>query len=343
MDTMKRGVVAEETVALLYLRKPELVDRHGRRGHAKCLDDVRQTVLFLAEALATDSYSLFRDYVGWLRSLFANLGISVEDLGASLECLAEVAQTHLPEPDGARAAAMLAAARRDLDGVPVNTVSLIAGDAPAAALARAYLETLLGGDKRHASGLILAGVEGGMSVREVYLQVFQPVLREVGRLWHANRITVADEHFVTAATQAAMSRLYPYIFTGETRSRSMVATCVSGELHEIGMRMVADFFEMAGWDSHYLGANVPRRDVVGALKARRAAVLGISATLGRHLGQVMDLVALTRAEVGPAPIILVGGHPFNIDPDLWRRVGADGMAADADLAVGAVAAIEATR
>jgi methanogenic corrinoid protein MtbC1 len=31
----------------------------------------------------------------------------------------------------------------------------------------------------------------------------------------------------------------------------------------------------------------------------------------------------------PRPIILVGGHPFNLAADLWRDVGADGYAADA--------------
>jgi methanogenic corrinoid protein MtbC1 len=30
---------------------------------------------------------------------------------------------------------------------------------------------------------------------------------------------------------------------------------------------------------------------------------------------------------------MVGGHPFNVDPALWRTVGADGTAADADAAV----------
>lgn len=32
--------------------------------------------------------------------------------------------------------------------------------------------------------------------------------------------------------------------------------------HEIGMRMVADFFEMEGWDTYYLGANTPTRSIL---------------------------------------------------------------------------------
>jgi methanogenic corrinoid protein MtbC1 len=32
-------------------------------------------------------------------------------------------------------------------------------------------------------------------------------------------------------------------------------------------------------------------------------------------------------------LVLVGGYPFNLAPDLWRRIGADGWAPDAQLAV----------
>ncbi len=123
----------------------------------------------------------------------------------------------------------------------------------------------------------------------------------------------------------------------------MVATCVGGELHEIGMRMVADCFELAGWDSYYLGASVPAKDVVAAVRQRNASVLGISATIVRHIGKVSEIIALARAQCDQSLIILVGGYPFNVEKDLWWRVGADGMATDASGAVAAVAAIEAAR
>ena len=31
--------------------------------------------------------------------------------------------------------------------------------------------------------------------------------------------------------------------------------------------------------------------------------------------------------------IIVGGYPFNIDKDLWKKVGADGQAVDAETAL----------
>ena len=100
-------------------------------------------------------------------------------------------------------------------------------------------------------------IQHGTSVHDIYLHVFQRSQYEVGRLWQTNQISVGQEHLCTAATQLIMSQLYPLIFGTERKNRRIVAACVGGDLHEIGIRMVADFFEMDGWDTFYLGADVP--------------------------------------------------------------------------------------
>ncbi len=41
-----------------------------------------------------------------------------------------------------------------------------------------------------------------------------------------------------------------------------MAICVGGEVHEIGMRVVVDFFEIAGWDTYQLGVNAPGESVL---------------------------------------------------------------------------------
>ena len=60
----------------------------------------------------------------------------------------------------------------------------------------------------------------------------------------------------------------------------------------------------------------------------------ISATIGSHIGEVRDLVRSVRAcSECRDPKIIVGGYPFRIDMDLWKKVGADGQAEDAETAV----------
>jgi MerR family transcriptional regulator, light-induced transcriptional regulator len=53
-----------------------------------------------------------------------------------------------------------------------------------------------------------------------------------------------------------------------------------------------------------------------------------------HLGAVEELVEIVRVSSTSAGVkILVGGYPFSPAPDLWRTVGADGTARDADGAI----------
>lgn len=201
-------------------------------------------------------------------------------------------------------------------------------------LARMYAWLLLQGRRAEASKLILDSVQAGTTIEDVYLQVFQPVLYEIGRLWEMNQVSVAVEHYTTAATQLIMSQLFPYILHAERKGLRMVACSADNELHEVGVRMVADFFEMSGWDTYFLGANTPMEAVLSTLQERRPHLLAISVTLNRHLGYVRKLIDRVRPDPENRELkILLGGVPFILDPQLWKGFAVDGCAQDAREAV----------
>ncbi|MBN1122537.1 MAG: cobalamin-dependent protein [Anaerolineae bacterium] len=216
----------------------------------------------------------------------------------------------------------------------MNDYSYLSVDNPYSHLAQQFLKALLGGQRDTATWLILDSVERGMTVKEIYLNVFQNTQREIGRLWETNQVTVAQEHYCTAATQMIMAQLYPYIFNTTRVGKRIVATCVSGELHEIGMRMVADFFELEGWDTYYIGSNTPASSIVAAIEEREADVLGISATIHFHVGAVKKLIeAVHASDAGRDVKVLVGGYPFITTENLWQKVGADAFGRDAAEAI----------
>jgi methanogenic corrinoid protein MtbC1 len=131
-----------------------------------------------------------------------------------------------------------------------------------------------------------------------------------------------------------MSRLYPHIFATERIGRTLVAACVGGELHEIGIRTVSDFFEMEGWDTYYLGANTPTESILRAISEREADVLGISATMPFHRSALRELVLTVRSREETKGVkILVGGYTVKASPELWKSIGADGFSPSADQAV----------
>lgn len=320
---------------------PELDAKYGEIGRQKCLEDARYHLSYVSEAVRLDAPALFADYIGWAASMLAGRGIPAEDLEENLRIIEEVIEARLTPEAAGGALKIVRSAREGLPSVSHQEHDWLEGRTDdLAELARNYLRLLLIGKRVDASRIILEAVENGASIRDIYLEVFQRSQREIGRLWQLNRITVAHEHYCTAATQMIMSQLYPKIFASERNGRSMVATCVGGELHEIGVRMVADFFELNGWDSYYLGSNVPADSVRRALIERRAELLAISATMTFHLPKVTELIEAVRKDPELRNVrIMVGGYPFLRSENLYRQIGADGFAVSAEDAVRAAAGL----
>lgn len=329
-----QGALALAIVSRHYGLQPAEWQAYGNTGRQKSLRDASYHLDYLSEAIANDAPALFADYVAWVKALFIGLNLPADTLQKTLDCTRLVAGEQLPPDQAALVEEYVAIGLTRLHDAPAAPPLFVTDNLPLGGLAKDYLDALLCGDRQSASQLILTAVARGVTVKDVYLHVFQRTQYEIGRLWQINRISVAQEHFCTAATQLIMSQLYPHIFRTERVGRRLVATCVGGELHEIGVRMVADFFEMAGWDTYYLGANMPAASVIQALAERRAQVLGISATITFHIGEVADMIAKVRAsEVGQHVKILVGGYPFNVSQELWRSVNADGFGTDAQQAI----------
>ena len=327
--------IATAVVQREFERRPELGERYGADGRAKALQDARHHLAFLAHALDVDDPGAFREYVAWAKVVLTQRNVRTEDLASHLTTLAEVLRERMPDEAGRVAAAVVTSAVGAIPAMAEDVPTLLGGDLPHAALARDFSAAVLDGDRRAASRLVLDAVAAGTPVKDVYLHVFQPSQYEIGRLWQTNRITVAEEHYCTAATQLVMSQLFEHVFASSVKTgKTMVATSVAGNLHELGPRMVADFFEMDGWDTYYLGADTPNDAVVATLIARDAAILAVSAALAPHVEPVRLLIDAVRAEPACAAVkVLVGGRPFNRDPELWRAVGADGFALSAQQAI----------
>lgn len=330
----KQNELAEAIVARQYENQPSIWKPFGDPGRAKSVRDAGYHLTYLTEALTASDPALFNEYLAWVKVLFAGLNFSEDVLPTTIAYTRQVLDEMLAADLKPVVFAYLDGGLAAHQHAPSMPVSFIEIDNPLADLSRRYVDALLRGDRRSASQMILESAAQGIAIKDIYLHVFQRSQREIGRLWQTNQISVAQEHYCTAATQMVMSQLYPYIFASERKGLRMVATCVSGELHEIGARMVADFFEMDGWDTYFLGANTPMEGVLRTLSEREAHVLAISATMTFHIDKVSGLIReVRRAGLDARTKIMVGGYPFNIAPDLWQSVGADGYARDAQQAL----------
>lgn len=309
------------------------------RWFAASLDDVRWNLAFLAQSVSENCPDLFEEYIVWLRAALEPFHVGRHDVLGWLEIVQTHLERELPGCDLSTLRECVDRARRVYDGELVTPPPAIDPRSPYGDLAEGYLRRVLAAERADAVSYLLRAVDDGLDIRDLYLRVLQPVQREIGRRWHLRQVSVAQEHFATAVTQLVLAQLYPRIARTPKTAGTIVAVSVGGELHELGIRMVADFFELAGWNSHYLGANCPPAAVADAARRHRADLVAVSASIVLRLEVLREVIALVRAQSDSATQVLVGGHPFNSSPDLWRRVGADGSAADADGAVRVGAAL----
>jgi MerR family transcriptional regulator, light-induced transcriptional regulator len=327
-----REELAELTVDLHYAAVPELVHRYGNMGRLRCLEDARYHLSYLIHAISVESAVLFGNYARWLVDLLTARNIPLEDFRMNLVCLRNAISKTLPEIEPFTKEFFESATARLSDETDLPTH--ISDDNPNRSLLEEYLAAAIGFRRQRASKIILDAMTSGVDIRDIYVNVFQQAQYEIGRLWQINKLSVPQEHYCTAVTQQVMAQLYPYLFGSAAKPRKVVAACVQGELHEIGSRILVDFFEMSGWDTRYFGANTPTSGIVEAVRQEKPDLLLVSVTMTFHLKAVSDLIrAVRRTDHGDRVKILVGGYPFIVDPVLWHTVGADGSARDAKTTV----------
>jgi MerR family transcriptional regulator, light-induced transcriptional regulator len=306
---------------------PEVLQRYPKVGRQRCLEDARFHLRYLAVALDAGSTAMFLDYIAWAKVMLATRNVPANDLEENLRIIAGT----LGAAEHAKAIETINAALEQLPSMPDDVPSFLDPRAPHWSTASAYLDALLRGSRAEATVVVRSAVDAGTPLRDVYRHVFEPAQQEIGRLWQLNRISVAQEHYCTAATQHIMTQLYDQVFSGEKKGPRAVAMCVGGELHEIGLRIITDLLELSGWQTWYLGASVPPAAAVQLCVDQKADVLLVSATLPPHLAEVAEVIRefRARAELAQAKII-VGGRAFRTAPEVWRAIGADGYAGNAD-------------
>jgi len=313
-----------------FILRPDMAQQYSEHQKENFKKDIVWILSFLSESIWANQPVLFEEFVSWLKTFLHSLKVPMKDVAESFELMQKRINLICNKKENAiinqilnNAIGVVLSGDENVS-IPVNRNDL-------SGLAHDYLNHLLKGERTKALSRILDEVESGTPVQDIYINVFQPVQYEIGRMWQTNKISVAHEHFCTCATQLVMSQLYRYMFTGPKKNRKIVTTCVPGELHEMGARMVSDFFEMNGWDSYYLGANMPTAGVIKYLIDLKPQCLAISATMTFHVREVEEMIRKIRSssEIPSDLTILVGGHPFIVAEGLWERIGADGSAMSA--------------
>jgi methanogenic corrinoid protein MtbC1 len=273
------------------------------------------------------------EYLRWFDNMCAAREIPAEHLARSLDLLADYFNASMEPADSVVVCAALAAAR---SACQADEQAPLVPDPPAEPEpdAIAFETALLAGDQRTALEIIYRCIDNGRHLVDIQLYVIRTAMYRIGEKWQANQISVAQEHMATAIVESVMTMALLRQSPPPPNGKRVLLACVAGNHHTIGLRMVADSFQLSGWDVRYLGANVPTAALLDQIAAWSPHLLGLGLSFGQHLQTVKDVIAQSSARFGAnRPAVIIGGLAVNHFDRLDEIVGADGCSADARVAI----------
>jgi methanogenic corrinoid protein MtbC1 len=100
------------------------------------------------------------------------------------------------------------------------------------------------------------------------------------------------------------------------------------EQHSFGLSMVAEFFRRDGWDV-LGGVGGAVTDPSAKVRDEWVDIIGFSVGSDSRIPWLKETIRAARAAArNPDLVVLVGGPPFALRPELADEVGADGTARD---------------
>ena len=132
-------------------------------------------------------------------------------------------------------------------------------------------------------------------------------MAEVGRLFNANELIVAEVLQSAEAMKAAVGHLEQFMEKADTAKRGKVLLAtVKGDVHDIGKNLVEIILKNNGFDVVNLGIKVPPEDLIKAYQSHSPDAIGLSGLLVKS-AQQMVVTASDLKDAGIEVPLLVGG------------------------------------
>jgi methanogenic corrinoid protein MtbC1 len=189
-------------------------------------------------------------------------------------------------------------------------------DGTAGTLRRQLEERIAAHDKPGAVAAALSAVDREEIDLPALYAMLADLMHDVGSAWQAGSTPVWEEHLAHGVARTIVEALYPSVRrcagSALRPGRTVVLACPQDESHDLGLRMLSDRFDLAGWDTHLLGADSPTGEIAAASEALSAQLIVLSASTHFHRVRVRALLDELHSAL-PGVRVVVGGPAFSQD------------------------------
>lgn len=185
-------------------------------------------------------------------------------------------------------------------------------------------------DKEQAVALSINALKDKkVSVVDLYEMVLVPALNHVVEEYKKDDELIWREHVRSAIIRTIIESAYPYILEERKKSEitkgKVIVMCPEYEDHELGAKMVSDFFKLEGYDSTFIGARTPENTIIQAIKIIKPDFVCMSVTNYYNLVSVKKTIESIRENIKDDFMFVVGGRAFDANPGAYKVAGADSL------------------
>jgi corrinoid protein of di/trimethylamine methyltransferase len=175
-------------------------------------------------------------------------------------------------------------------------------------------------------------IELGLDAYDAIMNGLAKGMEEAGRLWEEEEYFVPELLLCADALYSGLSILRPHMKIEDTQKTKgvVVIGTVQGDVHDIGKNLVKMMFEVAGFEVHDLGKDVPLESFVAEQLKTNAELVCLSAMMTTSMLGMERVIKLIR-ERNPNVKIMIGGAP--VTEEIVHKFGADGTADSASNAL----------
>ncbi|TJX15842.1 cobalamin B12-binding domain-containing protein [Tissierella creatinini] len=189
----------------------------------------------------------------------------------------------------------------------------------------ALLKSLDKEDKDKSVQLAIKGLnEVQFTIPFLYEEILRPFLYSIDECKDDDCIW--KEHVRTSIVRTIIECVYPHVIEQKkevvSNGLKVLLVCPEKEYHEIGLRMVADFFSLNGYEAIFIGTNTPKKQVLYALVNTEPDYLAISVTDYYLLFEAKKMIEKIKSISGSIKII-VGGRAFKNNKELIKEMEVD--------------------
>lgn len=197
------------------------------------------------------------------------------------------------------------------------------------AVSRAFLHEASAGNLASAAQLVLRADDSGVALARIFGDVLLPALYEVGQRWASGELAVGQEKEISELTRDVVAELSQRHAEPDPIGPIVVAACVAGERHDLGLRMIVGLLREQGWRIHFLGADVAARFLAETVQLRHPDVILLSASTAERIAAIEDaMTALRRLQQTPLVPVVVGGRGIAAQGATLREMGVVTATAD---------------